>query len=120
MRDPSSLEVLERANELTRLTYLATRHFPSSERRGLTDQMQRSATSVSANIAEGCGRSTDRAFLAYLQHATASVSELAQHADSALIVQLGVDAELIAVRAMAIRVRQMLAKLQTNVRRRLK
>jgi four helix bundle protein len=116
MRDPASLEVLTRANELTRLTYEATRRFPASERDGLRDQMQRCVTSVRGNIAEGCGRSTDRAFLSYLQNATASVTELAQHAESAKVIGIGVRAELEEVQAMAGRVRRMLAKLQTAVR----
>ena len=108
--------MLKRADELTRLTYIATSSFPTSERDGLISQMRRCATSVGANIAEGCGRSSDRAFLSYLQNATGSASELAQHARSARLVGIGDAAELIAVEQMAERVRKMLAKLSTAVR----
>lgn len=117
MRDPSRLEVLQRANELTQLTYAATRRFPPSEQGALADQLRRAVTSVSGNIAEGCGRSTDRAFLSYLQNATASVTEVAQHATSARIAGVGVPEELAAVEQMAVRVRQMLAKLSRAVRK---
>jgi len=40
--------------------YTATDLFPREEKFGLTSQLRRSAVSVSSNIAEGTGRSTDR------------------------------------------------------------
>ena len=40
--------------------YKATSSFPKSELYGLTSQMRRASSSVSANIAEGFGRSTNK------------------------------------------------------------
>jgi four helix bundle protein len=42
----------------------------------LTNQIQRAAVSIPANIAEGCGKSGDTDFARYLQIAMGSASEL--------------------------------------------
>jgi four helix bundle protein len=55
---------------------LATAHFPSDERYGLTSQMRRAATSIATNIAEGCGRNGDAELRRFLTIATGSASEL--------------------------------------------
>jgi hypothetical protein len=47
------LEVWQRAVTLVTRVYQFVRKFPSSERFGLVVQIQRAATSVPANIAEG-------------------------------------------------------------------
>jgi hypothetical protein len=49
------LEVWQRAVTLVTRVYQFVRKFPSSERFGLVVQIQRAATSVPANIAEGWG-----------------------------------------------------------------
>jgi four helix bundle protein len=56
--------------------YDVTRSFPSAERYGLTSQARRSATSICANIAEGCGRGGPIDFARFLQIALGSASEL--------------------------------------------
>ena len=52
------LIVWQKSAELAQAIYSITKSFPSSEKFSLTDQIQRSAVSVSANIAEGFGRSS--------------------------------------------------------------
>jgi four helix bundle protein len=76
MRDPRYLEVAEDAMDLAELTYLVTKTFPPDERFGLVSQMRRAAISVGSNIAEGCGRTTDRAFVSFVQIALGSVLEV--------------------------------------------
>ena len=66
MRDPRHLEVVELAMCLAEITYEVTRGFPVDERFGLVSQMRRAAVSVGSNIAEGCSRSTDRAFASFI------------------------------------------------------
>lgn len=79
MKDFRSLEVWQKAHQLTLSAYRATRSFPSDERFGLTSQIRRSASSIPANIAEGCGRRGDAEFHRFLQIAMGSASELEYH-----------------------------------------
>ena len=55
-RDYRELRVWERGHAIALRAYLVTRSFPKEEQYGLTSQIRRSASSVPANIAEGCGR----------------------------------------------------------------
>jgi len=59
--------------------YLTTRTFPSDERFGLISQLRRSAASIPTNIAEGCGRESDRDFARFLSIAAGSASETEYH-----------------------------------------
>jgi len=62
--------------ELVCEVYEVTRHFPDSERYGLTTQMRRCAVSVPSNIAEGWSRNSAGSFISYLNIASGSMSEL--------------------------------------------
>ena len=55
-RDLRSLKVWEKAHLAALSCYRETRSFPKDELYGLTSQIRRAASSVPANIAEGCGR----------------------------------------------------------------
>ncbi len=79
MRDFRNLKVWQKAHELTLVVYRETKRFPRDELYGLTSQLRRGASSIPANIAEGCGRSTDRDFARFLDIAAGSGSELEYH-----------------------------------------
>jgi four helix bundle protein len=79
MKDFRTLEVWKRSHELSLLVYRETKGFPKEELFGLTSQIRRATTSISANIAEGCGRGSDKDFSRFLQIAFGSVSELDSH-----------------------------------------
>lgn len=79
MKDFRKLGVWEKAHQLTLKVYEATRTFPKEERYGLTSQLRRSAASVPANIAEGCGRGGDGELARLLQIAAGSASETEYH-----------------------------------------
>lgn len=70
------LTVWQRAMDLTDLVYDVTKKFPKDERFALTSQLQRSAVSVSSNIAEGHGREHLREYLHHLSIANGSLMEL--------------------------------------------
>jgi four helix bundle protein len=70
------LIVWQKARLLFKQTYLVTRQLPDDERYGLISQMRRAAVSVSSNIAEGSGRTTDRQFAIFLGNALGSLLEL--------------------------------------------
>lgn len=54
------MKVWQDAQDLAVIIYKTTEKFPAQEQYALTSQIRRSASSVSANIAEGFGRSTDK------------------------------------------------------------
>ncbi len=79
MKDFRDLQVWHKAHALTLMVYESTVAFPDSERFGLTSQLRRSAASVPANLAEGCGRGSDADLRRFLQMAMGSASETEYH-----------------------------------------
>ena len=79
MRPFRELVVWQKAHRLTLELYKVTRAFPREEQYGLSSQIRRSAASIGANIAEGCGRGTARDFARFVQIALGSGSELENH-----------------------------------------
>ena len=71
MQSFRNLKVCEKAHALTLAIYEASRCFPKEELFGLTNQMRR-ASSVGANIAEGCCRKGDGEFGRFLHIARIS------------------------------------------------
>jgi len=72
------LKVWERSYQLTLDIYRATASFPREEMFGLTSQIRRSASSVPANIAEGCGRGGNE-IPRFCRIAIGSATELQHH-----------------------------------------
>ncbi len=62
--------------EVAKESFAITEHFPAEERFGLTSQVNRAAVSIPANIAEGCGRNSDKDFNRFLQISLGSCYEL--------------------------------------------
>lgn len=67
MQDFRQLRVWEGAHQVALEVYRVTQKFPSDEKYGLVSQMRRSAVSVAVNLAEGCGRGSDRDFGRFVQ-----------------------------------------------------
>ena len=76
MRDYKKYIVWQKSHELVLEIYKATRDFPKDELFGLISQMKRSSSSISTNIAEGCGRSSDKDFCRFLYISFGSANEL--------------------------------------------
>ena len=76
MGDFRQLKVWSRAHALTLQPYKLTAEFPKSELFGLTQQIRRAAISVEANLAEGCGRRTDRELARFALISNGSTNEL--------------------------------------------
>ncbi len=79
MRDFRTLQVWEKAHQLTLAVYKATATFPQTELYGLTSQIRRASASIPANIAEGCGRDTEAELARFMHIAAGSASELEYH-----------------------------------------
>jgi four helix bundle protein len=69
------LLVWQRANELAREIYLATKKFPKDELYGITSQLRRAAVSVPTNIVEGSGRQNRNEFKQFVNIALGSLAE---------------------------------------------
>jgi four helix bundle protein len=79
LRNYRDLEVWGKAHKLTLLLYQKSRSFPKEEFYGLTSQLRRSAISIGANLAEGCGRQTTPELARFVRIAMGSASELDYH-----------------------------------------
>ena len=76
MHNFKELKVWKAGIELTKVIFQVTRLFPAEERYGLTSQIIRSAISIPSNIAEGCGRISNKDFKHFLTIALGSSFEL--------------------------------------------
>src|SRR5690348_11692737 len=118
MQDFRRLKVWQRAHQLTLEIYRGTVRFPPDERFGLKAQLQRAAVSIGANIAEGCGRYTDRELVGFLQIAMGSASEVEYQLLLARDLDL-LDATTYAgLVRLALEVKRMLASLLVALRKR--
>ncbi|MFH1562901.1 MAG: four helix bundle protein [Nitrospirota bacterium] len=79
IRSYRDLEVWQKAMELVIECYRITKEFPRSETFGLASQLQRAASSIPANIAEGRERQYTKEFLQHLSIAYGSLAELETH-----------------------------------------
>src|SRR5471030_1787088 len=70
------LDVWHEARAVNHLTYQVTKAFPKHEVFAMTSQLRRGAVSISANIAEGAGRNSDRDFAHFLEQAYGSLMEV--------------------------------------------
>jgi four helix bundle protein len=79
MKDFKELIVWRKAHSVTLAIYAATKVFPREELYGLTSQLRRSAASIGANIAGGCGRRSDGEMCRFLNIAYGSAAEVEYH-----------------------------------------
>lgn len=75
MQNYKDLKVWEKAHLFTVEVYKATKSFPKEEVYGLTSQLRRAASSIAANIAEGCGKNTKNDFANFLNISLGSSNE---------------------------------------------
>jgi four helix bundle protein len=79
MKNFRDLKVWGKAHALVLTCYEITKLFPREEMFGLVSQIRRAASSIPANIAEGCGRRGNAELHRFLQMAMGSASELEYH-----------------------------------------
>lgn len=75
MQNYKDLKVWEKAHQFTLMIYLESKQFPKEELYGLTNQLRRAASSIPANIAEGCGKGSNGDLAKYLNIALGSANE---------------------------------------------
>jgi four helix bundle protein len=75
MQNFKDLLIWQEAHQLTLKIYESSKGFPKEETFGITSQLRRAAVSIPCNIAEGCGRYTQKDFANFLQIALGSTNE---------------------------------------------
>ena len=105
------LDVWKEAMDLVEAVYLLTAEFPSSERFGLSTQLQRAAVSIVANIAEGYGRSHRGDYLHHLSISRGSLMEVETHLTLAVRLKLVPRSNVLTAWRHSQKVGQMLTRL---------
>lgn len=73
------LEVWKDAIQLSKKIYVVTESFPNEEKFGLTNQLRRATNSISANLAEGTSRKTNKDKGHFTTIAYSSTMEVLNH-----------------------------------------
>ena len=73
------IDAWKAARELTSQIYAVTCEGTFAKDYGLKDQIQRAATSIMANVAEGFDGGSDREFIRFLGYARRSATEVQSH-----------------------------------------
>jgi four helix bundle protein len=76
MQNFKELIVWKKAHENALMVYQLTKSFPREEQYGITSQLRRASVSVPTNIAEGCGKFTQKDFANFLQTSLGSSQEV--------------------------------------------
>jgi len=76
MHNFKELIVWQKSRILYKDVYMLTKKFPADELYGVTSQMRRCVHSIPSNIAEGCGRNTNKDLCRFLDIANGSAFEL--------------------------------------------
>ncbi len=76
MRDFRKLEFWNLGMELVVSIYQLTKKLPDDEKYGLNSQMRRAVISMPSNIAEGCGRSSNKDTIRFFEISVSSAFDL--------------------------------------------
>ncbi|MDF1537037.1 MAG: four helix bundle protein [bacterium] len=117
MQDFRKLQVWDRAMEITTRIYETTKAFPRCKQFGLTAQLRGASSSIGANIAEGCGRGSNKDFLRFLHMAIGSAFEVENHillAESLKYLEKGQASSMV---EDVIELKKMLSSLMRKVKR---
>ena len=115
MKNFRDLQVWAKAHVLTLTAYRITADFPRTELYCLTNQIRRCASSVPANIAEGCGKRSNAEFQRFLNIAAGSAGELEYHFLLARDLTYLKEAEYQDVNNKVVEVKRMLSSLISKI-----
>jgi four helix bundle protein len=76
MVDYRKYKVWQKSHQLVLDVYAITSNFPKEEQFNLVSQINRAAVSIPTNIAEGCGRETQKELIRFLYISSGSAHEL--------------------------------------------
>ena len=111
------LEVWQESIAYASLVYKLTKNFPVEERFGLTTQLRRAAVSISANLAEGTSRTTDKDFARFVEIAYGSLMETISEATIAQQQSMITPEQFCELRQQADKLARMLSGLRSSLLR---
>ena len=76
VQDFKELKIWKQAYDLNLSVYQLLGRIPESEKHNLIDQLRRAVTSITLNIAEGCGSSSKKVYRSHLDHSYKSSNEV--------------------------------------------
>ena len=113
--DHKKLEVWKSSMDLVETIYKVSAKFPDEEKYGLTNQIRRAVVSVPSNIAEGCGRKSDKELLQFIAIALGSLAELeTQYLIAARLKYIKQNDELL---GLILKVKQLLLGFRNYIKR---
>lgn len=112
------LRVWREAVVLTAIVYPLARTLPKEEQYGLASQLRRAAVSGPANIAEGHGRRSTRAYLYHLSIARGSLTEVEALLSVAVALELFTEQQIAPARGVVNAAGRMVSGLANSLRRR--
>ena len=110
------LQVWQKAMDLVIKAYQISRLLPENEKFGLVTQIQRSAVSIPANIAEGHGRHYEMDFIHFLRIANGSLLELETHLELLICLDYLSKDQLFPTQALVTEVGRMLIGLIHSIK----
>jgi four helix bundle protein len=113
------LRVWQLGMQLAKDVYLLTQGFPKHEVYGLSSQVQRSAVSIPANLAEGHTRESTKDFLRYISIAQGSLAETETHLLLAESLNYATSDQIAAILEKCAEERKMLGALRRRLREKL-
>ena len=117
MQNYHRLPVWKKAHDTALAVDALTRRIPRGRHAGLVSQLQRASLSISANIAEGASRGSDKEFANFLQIACASTTEVEYHLEFAADARIISRAEFESHRAELEEIRKMLTRFAQYLRK---
>lgn len=118
MQDFKSLLVWQRAHEFALTIHRVTGAVGRRDNAGIVGQIRRASLSISANIAEGCGREPSADLARFLQIAVGSASEVESHLQFLVGAHLLSSHDFDRCQSEVVQIRRMLIGLLKKVRAR--
>jgi four helix bundle protein len=116
MQDFRKLMVWRRAYAFGVVVHRVSAAIPRRDNAGVVSQLRRAALSISANIAEGCGRESNKDLARFLQIAIGSASETESHLQFCVDAVLIPKADFDRAHSEVVEIRRMLIGLLQKVR----
>lgn len=109
------LLVYQKARELVKEVYKLQKRFPAEERFALGDQIRRSITSVTSNIAEGSGRDSNKEKIHFLEIAFGSLMEAFSQLQNAQDIEYISETEVENIRPQFEEISKMISGLKSSL-----